>query len=338
MVPSRAAHDVLGGMLHVLSSSVRCRAARCGIRRAASASGARASRSSPASSRRSAGRSAWARVLCAPNDPEAKGLVERANGYFETSFLPGRRFDDVDDFNRQLTGWLRRANNRIHGTTRQRPSEAIYEDRGSMMSFPPVLPDVSWRFATRLPRDHYVRVDTNDYSVNPRFVGRRIEVRVTLDEVDRDLRRHRSRPASSLPGEASDAAASRPRACAAGDARRAARRVRVRRRGRRTRPRRTTTGSPESRDGNAHRRKAEERPRVSVPCVEGTVAGTLGRAARRTRPRRRLDPRRVPRRVSRTRSRRPPRPRRRRPHPRRPVPGPQDARGLRLQLPTLPET
>jgi hypothetical protein len=52
-----------------------------------------------------------------------------------------------------------------------------------MMSFPPVLPDPSWRFTTRLPRDHYVRVDSNDYSVNPRFVGRRIEVRVTLDEV-----------------------------------------------------------------------------------------------------------------------------------------------------------
>jgi hypothetical protein len=97
--------------------------------------------------------------------------------------LPGRRFEDVDDFNRQFTGWLRRANNRIHGTTRVRPSEAIYEDRGAMMSFPPVLPDVSWRFSTRLPRDHYVRVDTNDYSVNPRFVGRRVEVRVTLDEV-----------------------------------------------------------------------------------------------------------------------------------------------------------
>ena len=52
-----------------------------------------------------------------------------------------------------------------------------------MMSFPAVLPDPSWRFTTRLPRDHYVRVDTNDYSVNPRFVGRRLEVRVTLDEV-----------------------------------------------------------------------------------------------------------------------------------------------------------
>ena len=46
-----------------------------------------------------------------------------------------------------------------------------------------MLPDPSWRFSTRLPRDHYVRVDTNDYSVNPRFVGRRVEVTVTLNEV-----------------------------------------------------------------------------------------------------------------------------------------------------------
>src|SRR5206468_1948884 len=78
---------------------------------------------------------------------------------------------------------LRRGNNRIDGATRQRPSEAIYEGRGSMMTFPPVLPDPSSRFTTRLPRDHDVRVGTNDYSVNPRFVGRRIDVRVTLDEV-----------------------------------------------------------------------------------------------------------------------------------------------------------
>jgi hypothetical protein len=52
-----------------------------------------------------------------------------------------------------------------------------------MMGFPPVLPDPSWRFVTRLPRDHYVRVDTNDYSVNPRYVGRRVDVVVTLNEV-----------------------------------------------------------------------------------------------------------------------------------------------------------
>jgi transposase len=58
--------------------------------------------------------------LCAPNDPEAKGMVERTHHYYETSFLPGRRFDDVTDFNRQFTGWLRRAHQRIHATTRRR--------------------------------------------------------------------------------------------------------------------------------------------------------------------------------------------------------------------------
>ncbi len=41
-------------------------------------------------------------VLCKPGDPEAKGLVERAHRYFETSFLPGRTFRDPDDFNAQL--------------------------------------------------------------------------------------------------------------------------------------------------------------------------------------------------------------------------------------------
>lgn len=38
----------------------------------------------------------------APRDPEAKGVVERANGYLQTSFLPGRAFTDPADFNTQL--------------------------------------------------------------------------------------------------------------------------------------------------------------------------------------------------------------------------------------------
>jgi transposase len=183
MVPSRAAHDVLGGKLRVLQQfgavprkAVWDQEGCIGQWR----QGRQVLTSEFQAFRGTLGMGA---VLCAPNDPEAKGVVERTHHYYETSFLPGRRFDDVDDFNRQFTGWLRRANNRIHGTTRRRPAEALYEDRGAMMAFPPVLPDPSWRFTTRLPRDHYVRVDTNDYSVNPRFVGRRIDVRVTLDEV-----------------------------------------------------------------------------------------------------------------------------------------------------------
>jgi hypothetical protein len=40
-------------------------------------------------------------IQCRPRDPEAKGLVERANGYLETSFLPGRRWLRPPD-----GGWL----------------------------------------------------------------------------------------------------------------------------------------------------------------------------------------------------------------------------------------
>ena len=38
-------------------------------------------------------------VLLAPRDPESKGVVERCNGFFETSFMPGRQFASPGDFN-----------------------------------------------------------------------------------------------------------------------------------------------------------------------------------------------------------------------------------------------
>ena len=51
-------------------------------------------------------------IVCKPADPEAKGLVERANGYLETSFLPGRTFTSPADFNVQLGEWLPLVNQR----------------------------------------------------------------------------------------------------------------------------------------------------------------------------------------------------------------------------------
>ncbi|WP_141978926.1 IS21 family transposase [Saccharothrix saharensis] len=123
-------------------------------------------------------------VQCRPADPEAKGLVERVNGYFETSFLPGRGFASPADFNTQLTDWLvTRANRRRHRSLGCRPTDRWDADRSAMLELPPVAPVVGWRSTTRLPRDHYVRVDSNDYSVHPSAVGRRVEITATLEEV-----------------------------------------------------------------------------------------------------------------------------------------------------------
>ena len=183
MIPSRQAHDVLGGHLQVLRQFGALPRMVVWDQEGAIGQWRGPHMAFSEDFQRFRGTLGIGARLCQRGDPEAKGLVERANGYLETSFLPGRRFEDLAEFNRQLAAWLLRANNRIHATTKVRPREAMAEDRGSMLAFPPVLPDPALRFATRLPRDHYVRVDTNDYSVNPRFVGRRVEVRVELDTV-----------------------------------------------------------------------------------------------------------------------------------------------------------
>jgi len=123
-------------------------------------------------------------IVLEPGHPERKGVVERTNGYLETSFLPGREFASVDDFNTQLYGWLEnRANLRVHSGLRCRPSQRIDADLAAMMPLPPVVPDTDWRTQTRLGADHWVRVDTNDYSVHPKAIGRRIDIRLDADEV-----------------------------------------------------------------------------------------------------------------------------------------------------------
>jgi len=122
-------------------------------------------------------------VQCRPGDPEAKGLVERANAYLESSFLPGRRFSSPRDFNQQLTDWLQRANTRPHRALECRPTDRLEADRAAMVELPPVAPAVGWRTTTRLPRDHYVRVASNDYSVHPSSIGRMVEVRADLEHV-----------------------------------------------------------------------------------------------------------------------------------------------------------
>ena len=123
-------------------------------------------------------------VVLAPGHPERKGLVERVNGYLETSFLPGRSFASVDDFNTQLEAWLEgRANLRVHAGLRCRPAQRIDADLAAMLALPPVLPDTDRHADTRLAADHWVRVDTNDYSVHPVAIGRRIHIRIDADTV-----------------------------------------------------------------------------------------------------------------------------------------------------------
>lgn len=122
-------------------------------------------------------------VLLPPRDPESKGVVERRNGWFERSFMPGRSFASPADFNAQFTDWLGRANARVVRTTGASPVDRLDADRAGMLPLPPIPLHLGWRNRLRLGRDYYVRIDTNDYSVDPHVIGRIVDVTADLDRV-----------------------------------------------------------------------------------------------------------------------------------------------------------
>ena len=123
-------------------------------------------------------------VRLKPYDPESKGIVERRNGYFETSFMPGRDFSSPTDFNAQFGDWLDRANARVVRTIKARPVDLLDADRAAMLPLPPVAPATGWVNRVRLGRDYYVRVDSTDYSVDPSVIGRFVDVHADLTRVE----------------------------------------------------------------------------------------------------------------------------------------------------------
>jgi transposase len=122
-------------------------------------------------------------VLLPPRDPESKGIVERRNGWFETSFMPGRAFTSPADFNDQFCDWLTRANDRVVRTISAAPMQRLDADRAAMLPLPPTMLHLGWRNRVRLGRDYYVRLDTSDYSVDPAVIGRLVDVSADLEHV-----------------------------------------------------------------------------------------------------------------------------------------------------------
>jgi transposase len=83
-----------------------------------------------------------------------------------------------------MTAWLaEKAIMRRHRTLGCRPVDRLDADTAAMLTLPPVMPRLGWQSSTRLPRDHYVRVASNDYSVDPVAIGRRVEIHADLTTV-----------------------------------------------------------------------------------------------------------------------------------------------------------
>jgi hypothetical protein len=122
-------------------------------------------------------------VILAAADPQAKGLLERSHRFLRSNFEPGRRFANETDFQLQFDGWCDKVNQRLHRSLRAVPLERLALERERMRPLPERLPDLDRRLVTRVPQQPYLRVDRNDYSLDPAFAGRRIELRVSQTRV-----------------------------------------------------------------------------------------------------------------------------------------------------------
>lgn len=123
-------------------------------------------------------------IVLEPGRPESKGQVERTNGYLETSFLPLRRFDSLQDVQDQHDVWAREvAHHRHHRRVGGRVADAWAVERGFLRALPGPLPDTDTRLEVRVSKDSFVRVGSADYSVPPGLGGRRVQVRLSPEAV-----------------------------------------------------------------------------------------------------------------------------------------------------------
>jgi len=122
-------------------------------------------------------------VILEPRDPQAKGLLERSHRFMRSNFEPGRVFANHLDYQDRLDAWTDKVNQRVHRTVRAVPAQRLVEEKTRMRPLPARMPDTDRRTVLRVPAQPLVRIDRNDYSINPAFAGRRVEVRVSQSEI-----------------------------------------------------------------------------------------------------------------------------------------------------------
>ena len=121
-------------------------------------------------------------IILAAADPQAKGQLERQHDYLEKNFEPRRTFVNHLDFQDQLDAWSEKANGRQHRTIRAVPADRLAHER-ELSPLGEVRVDTDRRWVLRVPAQPLVRVDRNDYSLDPQFAGRRVEIRVSQSTV-----------------------------------------------------------------------------------------------------------------------------------------------------------
>jgi transposase len=139
---------------------------------------------------------------CGPGRAETKGKDERMVRYVkEHFFVRYRRFESWAHLNQLAEQWLaEEADPRVHGTVKEVVAERFERERPRLAGLPTRRFDTSYREHRVVGWDSYIDVRGNRYSVPSELCGKRVGVRITLDDElrvfddERLVASHRLRP------------------------------------------------------------------------------------------------------------------------------------------------
>ena len=121
---------------------------------------------------------------CGPAHPQSKGIVENAVAYVKKSFLQGREIGAYAELAPAVRLWLDSvANVRVHAETRLRPVDALAAERPQLQPLhPQPYPAVQTR-TVRASRRCRATIDTNRYSVPPKYAGALLTLQLSSDSL-----------------------------------------------------------------------------------------------------------------------------------------------------------
>ena len=119
---------------------------------------------------------------CAPYRARTKGKVESGVKFVKRNALAGRTFASFVALEQHLAQWMDDADQRVHGTTHERPCDRFVRDEQAALRALPArpLPRREQRLRRRVASDAFVDVETVRYSVPYQLV--RDHVDVAIDE------------------------------------------------------------------------------------------------------------------------------------------------------------
>jgi transposase len=122
---------------------------------------------------------------CRPYRARTKGKIESGVGYVKRNAIAGLSFTSFAALEAHLAEWIVGADQRIHGTTFERPCDRFDRDeQTALLPLPsPVIPVRERRITRRVANDCFVDVDTIRYSVPHRLVRSTVDVLVEEHDV-----------------------------------------------------------------------------------------------------------------------------------------------------------